>query len=387
MKFSASILVATLLVAFSADAATTRYIIKLRKGASQQVLIGMLPTFASTGNKLRNTYKPYFFNGFSGDFTPEFIREVRKKYGKDLEYVEKDGIVKAFATLNQPNPPSWGLARISTRPLNLASPYIYPATAGRGINVYVVDTGVQFSHTDFEGRASLVKTLFPAEVAPDGNGHGTHCSGTIASKTYGVAKLATIKGVKALSAAGSGTYEGIISAIEFVVAEAKKNTSRKLNSVMSMSLGGPTSKAVNDAVDSAIDNGVVTIVAAGNNSGGDACTLSPAGASKVLTVGSTDKTDTRSTFSNIGKCVEVFAPGTDITSLWKGADGAKNTISGTSMATPHVAGIAALYMADKAYTKVQDVYNDIIKASSKNYVKNQGAGSPNTLGHAQNIAA
>jgi subtilisin family serine protease len=351
------------------------------------VLIGMLPTFASTGNKLRNTYKPFFFNGFSGDFTPEFITEVRKKYGRELEYVEKDGVVKAFATLSQPNPPSWGLARISTRALNLGSPYVYPATAGRGINVYVVDTGVQFSHTDFGGRASLVKTLFPAEVAPDGNGHGTHCSGTIASTTYGVAKLATIKGVKALSAAGSGTYEGIISAIEFGVTDSKKVPSRALNTVMSMSLGGPTSKAVNDAVDAAIDNGVVAIVAAGNNSGGDACTLSPAGASKVLTVGSTDKTDTRSTFSNIGKCVEVFAPGTDIKSLWKGANGATNTISGTSMATPHVAGIAALYMADKAYTKVQDVYNDIIKASTKNLVKNQGAGSPNTLGHAQNIAA
>jgi len=339
------------------------------------------PSVLSTGNKVRNTYDPSFFNGFSGDFTPEFLQQLRQKYGRELQYVEKDGIVRAL-TSQQPKPPSWGLARISTRKLDLTSPYIYPSTAGNGVTVYIVDTGVQYNHTDFGGRASLVKTFYPSETDPDGNGHGTHCSGTIASKTYGVAKLATIKGIKALSADGSGTYEDVISGIQYVATETKASGSL---SVLSMSLGGPKSQAVEDAVNAAIDAGVVTFVAAGNDNV-DACTESPSGASKVFAVGASDNTDTRASFSNFGKCVKAFAPGVNIKSLWKGADSATNTISGTSMATPHVAGIAALFMGDKKYTSVQAVYNDIIAATTKKVLKTVGTGSPNALVFSQNIA-
>jgi subtilisin family serine protease len=389
MKFSTSILVATLLVTLASAVpaqteAPARYIIKLNTGASQAVLLSLIRNFSAT-NKVRITYKPDFFNGFAGDFTPEFLAKVRSTYGRELQYIEKDGLVHALATANDPNPKSWGLSRIGSRTLSTTGPYTYPASAGKGINVYVVDTGVQFNHTDFEKRAELVKAIV-SEANPDENGHGTHCSGTIASKTYGVAKAANIKGVKVLNSAGSGTYADVVLGIQFVAEEAKKNKSGRLNTVMSMSLGGPTSQAVNDAANAAVDAGVVAIVAAGNNAG-DACSLSPAGASKVFAIGATDKTDTRASYSNFGKCVKVFAPGSDITSLWKGANGATNTISGTSMAAPHVAGVAALYMADKVYTKVADVYADIQKAASKKVVKNQGAGSPNNdLVYAQNIA-
>jgi len=390
MKFSSSIIIASLLVALTAsvpaqteEAKTTKYIIKLKPGASRSRLTGLLTTFAASGNKVRHTYRANFFNGVAGDFTEEFITQIRTTYGNQLEYVEKDGIMKALANSQQPSPPSWGLSRISTRPLNLQSPFIYHSYAGRGVKVYVVDTGLQFSHSDFGGRATLDKSIVTGETEPDANGHGTHCSGTVASTTYGVAKNVQVLGVKVLNGAGSGTYSDVIAGIDYVASKANKAT---INTVMSMSLGGPSSPAVNQAVDAAVDAGVVTIVAAGNNNG-DACTLSPSGASKVFAVGATDKTDTRATYSNYGKCVKLFAPGSDITSLWKGANGAKNTISGTSMATPHVAGVAALYLAEKSFTSVQAVYNALIAAATKNVVKNPGAASPNLLLFSQNVPA
>jgi len=236
---------------------------------------------AATANKLKHTFKADFFNGFAGDFTPEFLAQVRTSMGSDLQYIEKNGIMKAFVPAQQPNPPSWGLRRVSTRPLNLNSPFIYPATSGRGVTVYVLDTGLQASHTDFGGRAKLDNSIVKGEVDPDGNGHGTHCAGTIASKTYGVAKLATVLGVKVLNAAGSGTYADVIAGIQYVTGKASKV---KVNTVLSMSLGGPTSQAVNDAINAAYAGNVVAIVAAGNNNG-DACAISPAGAAKAFTVG------------------------------------------------------------------------------------------------------
>jgi len=379
MKFSTSILVIALFVASTASApaeeaipVTTSYIIKLKKGVPQTKLTNLFTPSLAAANKLKHTYKPKFFNGFSGDFTPEFLAQVKKTLGKDLEYIEKNGIMTTFA--QQANPPSWGQRRISTRKLDLNAPFTYHANAGKGINVYVLDTGLQV-HKDFGGRAKLDNSIVKGETVPDGNGHGTHCAGTIGATTYGVAKAVTILGVKVLNGAGSGTYADVIAGIQYV---AGKASPRLINTVLSMSLGGPTSKAVNDAIDAAFNAGVVSIVAAGNNNG-DACAISPAGAAKAFTVGATDNTDARASYSNFGKCVKIFAPGSNIISLWKGAEGATNTISGTSMATPHVAGVAALYMSEKKYTSVQAVYDALVSAGTKGVVKNEGAGSPNVL--------
>jgi len=381
MKFSTSILVIALFVASTVSTptqeeaipVTTSYIIKLKKGVPQSKLTNLFTPSLAAANKLKHTFKPNFFNGFSGDFTPEFLAHVKKSLGKDIQYIEKNGIMTTFA--QQANPPSWGQRRISTRKLDLTAPFSYHANAGKGVNVYVVDTGLQFNHKDFGGRAKLDNSIVKGETDPDANGHGTHCAGTVASATYGVAKAVNVLGVKVLNGAGSGTYADVIAGIQYV---AGKASPRVINTVMSMSLGGPTSKAVNDAIDAAFNAGVVTIVAAGNNNG-DACAISPAGATKAFTVGATDNTDARASYSNFGKCVKIFAPGSNIISLWKGADGATNTISGTSMATPHVAGVAALFMSEKKFTSVQAVYDALIAAGTKSVVKNGGVGSPNVL--------
>jgi len=392
MKFTSTIFIASLLVALTASApqnpeatAPQRYIVKLRKGASQTKLISLLNnnSFKAAGNKVQYTYRPNFFNGFAGSFNQEFLAEIRKTYGRELEYIEKDGIMRALATFEQPSPPSWGLSRISSRTLNTSGPFIGDSNLGKGINVYVVDTGLNTKQKGFE-NAKLEKSFSKAEpTSEDGNGHGTHCAGTVGSTTYGVAKKANIFGVKVLNSAGSGTYADVIAGIEYV---ASKGNKQKVDTIMSMSLGGPKSQAVDDATNAAVAANVAVIVAAGN-SNNDACTLSPAGAKDAFTVGATDNTDKRASYSSYGKCVEIFAPGSDITSLWTGADGATNKISGTSMATPHVAGVAALFAGEQSFPTVKDLYAALTKAATPNVVKNPGTGSPNLLLYSQNTPA
>jgi len=222
--------------------------------------------------------------------------------------------------------------------------------------------------------AKLIKSFVTGESNTDMNGHGTHCAGTIGSKTYGVAKAANLFGVKVLNGQGSGTYADVISGIQFVAQSVRPG-----KTVMSMSLGGPKAQSVDDAIEAAITAGVVAIVAAGNESQ-DACDVSPAGAPSVFTVGASDNTDTVADFSNFGKCVEIFAPGVDITSLWKGRNGATNTISGTSMATPHVAGVAALLMSQKTYASPKDVYAALKAFGTAGKLKSMpDTASPNLL--------
>lgn len=234
---------------------------------------------------------------------------------------------------------TWGLDRIDQRDLPLNSNYHYDYD-GSGVTAFVIDTGVRNTHNEFGGRASSGYDFIDNDNdSSDCNGHGTHVAGTIGGSTYGVAKNVNIVGVRVLNCSGSGTNSGVISGINWV-----KNNAQG-PSVANMSLGGGASQALDDAVNAAVAAGISFVVAAGNDNS-NACNYSPARAANAVTVGSTTSTDSRSSFSNYGTCLDIYAPGSSITSAWYNSNSATNTISGTSMASPHVAGVAALYLAE-----------------------------------------
>jgi len=246
--------------------------------------------------------------------------------------------------------------------------YAYPNAAGDGVDVYILDTGVKADHSSFEGRAQLLKNFVREEPAIDLNGHGTHVAGTIGSAKYGIAKKAHIYGIKVLDAKGSGLYSRIISAIDFVVKRARKG-----KTVINLSLAGEYSKALNDVMKAARTHGVVVVVAAGNEHQ-NACNLSPASSVHVMTVGATDRSDQTAEFSNWGKCVDVFAPGVDIVSLGLRSNDQSAIMSGTSMASPHVAGVVALFMSLKSYDSADAVVRDVLGWSHR-CVKGVATGS------------
>ena len=247
------------------------------------------------------------------------------------------------------------MARISHRDsLSFGSfnKYLYAEDGGEGVDAYVIDTGTNVDHVDFEGRATWGKTIPEGDADEDGNGHGTHCSGTIAGKKYGVAKKAKVYAVKVLRSNGSGTMSDVVKGVEWAAeAHIKKSKDAKSGkvkgfkgSVANMSLGGGSSRTLDLAVNAAVDAGMHFAVAAGNDNA-DACNYSPAAAEKAVTVGASTLADERAYFSNYGKCTDIFAPGLNILSTWIGSKYAVNTISGTSMASPHIAGLLAYYVS------------------------------------------
>ncbi len=267
---------------------------------------------------------------------------------------------------------TWGLDRIDQRDRPLNGTYTYETSASN-VNVYVIDTGIRATHTEFGGRVSADFTAInDGNGANDCNGHGTHVSGTIGGATYGVAKSVTLHAVRVLDCNGSGSTSGVIAGVDWVTAN------RILPAVANMSLGGGASTALDDAVRRSVAAGVTYAIAAGN-SNADACSSSPARVSQALTVGSSTNTDVRSSFSNFGTCVDLFAPGSNITSSWNTSDTATNTISGTSMATPHVAGAAALYLANDPGASPSTVHAALVNNASVNKLTSIGTGSPNRL--------
>lgn len=249
----------------------------------------------------------------------------------------------------------WGLARLSHRDslsFGTFNKYLYAEDGGEGVDAYIIDTGTNVDHVDFEGRASWGQTIPENDSDSDGNGHGTHCSGTIAGKKYGVAKKANVYAVKVLRSNGSGTMSDVVLGVQWAAEahvkkseEAKKGKAKGFKgSVANMSLGGGKSKTLDDMVNAAVAAGVHFAVAAGNDNA-DACSYSPASAQNAVTVGASTLADERAYFSNYGKCTDIFAPGLNILSTWVGSKYAVNTISGTSMASPHIAGLLAYYLS------------------------------------------
>ncbi|GAA1476195.1 S8 family peptidase [Nocardioides aestuarii] len=307
--------------------------------------------------------------GFSAQMSDRAVEELRAD--PDVAYIEADQRVSIDATQS---PATWGLDRIDQRNRPLSNSYTYNRT-GSGVKAYVIDTGVLASHSQFGGRVVAGATAInDGRGASDCNGHGTHVAGTIGGSTHGVAKSVTIVPVRVLDCNGSGSTSGVIAGVDWVTS----NHSAGQPAVANMSLGGGVSTTLDNAVARSISDGVTYAVAAGNEST-NACNGSPARVSSALTVGSTTSSDARSSFSNYGSCVDLFAPGSSITSAWYTSNSATNTISGTSMATPHVAGVAALYLQGSPSASPATVSNAIITGSTTGVVSNPGTGSPNRL--------
>jgi len=279
-----------------------------------------------------------------------------------------------FALDTQTPTPSWGLDRIDQRALSLNNSFTASAY-GAGVDVYVVDTGVSTTHTDFSGRLrSGFSAIKDDQGSNDCDGHGTHVAGTAAGTTYGVAKAASIIPVRVLDCAGTGSNSGVIAGLDWMIAHHTAGVA----AVANMSLGGGASLALDTAVQNAINDGVVMAVAAGNSSA-NACNYSPARAANAITVGATERTDVRASYSNFGSCLDIFAPGTSITSAWINSSTAINTISGTSMASPHVAGVAAALLSANPTLSPAEISSILRSSATPNVVSSAGTGSPNYL--------
>ncbi|TWP52119.1 S8 family peptidase [Lentzea tibetensis] len=342
------------------------YIVKMRDDVLSANANGLAAKFGGqVGHVYSSTIK-----GFSVKMSERQARRLAADPA--VEYVQVDQVMRLQAT--QVNPPSWGIDRIDQRLLPLDKKYTYNSS-GKNVNAYVLDTGVRITHRDFGGRAKNGRDFVDNDnVAQDGHGHGTHVAGTIGGTTFGVAKDVTIHAVRVLNNQGSGTLAGVIAGIDWV------GTNHVKPAVANMSLGGGANTALDQAVRGAILKGVTFAVAAGN-ANTNAANTSPARVKEAITVGSTEITDRRSSFSNFGPIVDVFAPGTGITSAWNTSDTATNTISGTSMATPHVVGVVARHLQGGFNQTPAQVEAAIVAAATPNKVTNPGAGTTTRLLH------
>ncbi|MEU7137777.1 S8 family peptidase [Streptomyces sp. NPDC046261] len=321
------------------------------------------------GGKVNRTYTSAV-HGFSAS---GLDRNEAKRLAADPAVAKVVQNHRFTINASQEAPPSWGLDRIDQTEAKGDGKYTYPDGAGEGVTAYVIDTGVRISHKDFGGRAAYgFNAVDNNDKAEDGNGHGTHVAGTIAGAAHGVAKKAKIVAVRVLNNEGQGSTEQVVAGIDWVT----KN--HKGPSVANMSLGGGVDEALDAAVQKAIASGVTFAVAAGNEST-DAGKGSPSRVKEAITVASTTKTDQQSDFSNYGSVVDLYAPGSDITSDWNDSDSGTKTISGTSMATPHVAGAAAIYLGGHKDATPDQVEKALTQGATADKVTSPGAGTPNKL--------
>ncbi len=343
------------------------YIVVLAAGADDSVNERVKDKATRNGGSVERDYRRAV-KGFSAKLNKKALEAIQSDPA--VAIVEPDQVVTLSAT--QTNA-TWGLDRIDQRALPLSTTYSYTPT-GQGVTAYVIDTGVRTTHTQFGGRAVSGYDAVDGGAADDCNGHGTHVAGTVGGSTYGVAKAVRIVAVRVLNCAGSGTNSGVIAGIDYVSTDHAAGQPATAN----MSLGGGASAALDQAVRNSIADGVAYAVAAGNENA-NACNGSPARVAEAITVGATTTTDARSSFSNYGTCLDLFAPGSGITSAWSTSDTATNTISGTSMATPHVAGVAALALQGTPAASPATIRDTIVNSATTAVVTSPGSGSPNRL--------
>ena len=320
------------------------------------------------GGSLRHVYR-YALKGFAVANLPDAAVAALQR-NPHVARVERDGIVTVNGT--QTPSPSWGLDRIDSR-TGTDGNYTYP-NDGTGVTAYIIDTGINSASSDFTGRLGTGNDFVDANPPDDCHGHGTHVAGTVGGTKYGVAKKVTIVAVRVLDCSGNGSDADVIAGIDWVVGVHAAGQP----AVANMSLGGDFLQSLNDAVQRATNDGIVMAVAAGN-SGGNACNYSPSSAGSAITVGATTSSNTLAFYSNSGSCVDILAPGSSITSDWIGSATATNTISGTSMASPHVAGAAALYLSANPTASVTDVTNALITNATTAAISGVPAGTPNKL--------
>ncbi|MGP4052496.1 S8 family peptidase [Streptomyces sp. 2A115] len=349
-----------------AGSVSDSYIVTLKGGTKAPSKAGKAIA-AKYGAKISHTYSTAL-NGYAV--------QVNARQAKRLAADSQVAAVSQDATVavehQQSNPP-WGLDRIDQQDLPLDRSYTWPESAGQGVTVYVIDTGVRVTHKEFGGRASYGWDFVDNDAtAQDGMGHGTHVAGTVAGTTYGVAKQAKIVAVRVLDNEGAGTLSQLIAGIDWVTKNAQKPA------VANMSLGGLADAQLDAAVRNSIASGVSYAVAAGND-GLPASLYSPARVKEAITVGASDKRDARADFSNWGARLDLFAPGVNVTSASYASDTGKATFSGTSMASPHAAGAAALYLADNAWATPADVSKALAERAATGKISGAGLGTPNKL--------
>jgi aqualysin 1 len=344
-----------------------RYIVVLRKDAAGLQTRAAKTMARAAGARIHATYRSAL-RGFAATLPASAVRLLTRD--PRVAFIEADRRISLSATQS---PVTWGLDRIDQRNLPLSNSYTYNFD-GTGVKAYIIDTGIRFSHNEFGGQAVSGFDAIDGGSADDCNGHGTHVAGTVGGTTYGVAKNVQLVGVRVLNCSGSGSNSQVIAGIDWVTG----NHAAGQPAVANMSLGGGASTALDNAVNNSINDGVTYAIAAGN-SNANACNYSPARVANAITVGATTSTDARSSFSNFGTCLDIFAPGSSITSAWYTSNTATNTISGTSMATPHVAGAAALYLDENNSASPATVRNALVNSATQGVVTNPGSGSPNRL--------
>ncbi|MFJ8635292.1 S8 family peptidase [Streptomyces sp. NPDC093568] len=357
------------LAAGSPTAVKDSYIVTLKKSAGLKASSAAGKDLVEEyGGTVRKTFTKAL-NGYTAALSAAEARRLAADPA--VASVEQNQRVQLADTTQTSAP--WGLDRIDQTSLPLSGTYTYPDSAGSGVTAYVIDTGVRITHQQISGRASYGYDAVDGDTtAADGNGHGTHVATTIAGSTYGVAKKAKIVAVRVLDNSGSGTTAGVIAGIDWVT------NNHSGPSVANLSLGGGASSTLDTAVRNSIASGVTYAVAAGN-SNANASSYSPARVTEAITVGATTSSDARASYSNYGSVLDIFAPGSSITAGWYTSDTATNTISGTSMATPHVAGAAAVYLASHTSATPAAVASALTSGATTNVVTSPGSGSPNRL--------
>ena len=353
----------------SAVGSTDPYVVVLRDGVSS----ARVAAYAESLGADVTAVWSHAIDGFAARLTPAAVSALRAS--ADVRWVEADTVVTKTGTIT--NPQNWGVDRIDQRNLPLSASYTWTAT-GAGVTAYILDTGIRFTHTQFNGRAVSGVDMIDGGTADDCDGHGTHVAGIVGGNAVGVAHSVSLVAVRVLDCAGNGTTSSVVGGIDWVTANHTTGAA-----VANMSLGGGANSTIDAAVQGSINDGVTYTVSAGNgNFAGraiNACNVSPARVAAAITVGATDNTDKAARFSNYGTCVDLLAPGVDILSAYNTGDTAGAYISGTSQAAPHVAGVAALYLQGNPSASPAAVSSFITSLATPNVVSNAGTGTPNRL--------